>query len=167
MFDVLHYDFQDSLSYLLCMASTAMQQAINAELAAHGITFRQLQVLSWLAHDGEALTQGELATRMNIEPPTLVGILDRMEQHGWITREGCPDDRRKKIVRPAPAAEEIWETMVESMRHVRETAASRLTAEQTESLKDLLRIVHSTLIDFNPENAASCGGPVVDSTSRK
>ena len=139
-----------------------MQDSINVELARHGITFRQLQVLGWLAHEGEPITQGELATRMNIEPPTLVGILDRMEQHGWITREGCPEDRRKKIVRPA-AAEDVWETMVEAMRRVRERAASRLTAEQTDVLKEMLRTVHTTLTESDPPRAdgvASCNARV-------
>lgn len=152
-FIVLPYDFQDSVGYLLCVTSSAMQEAINAELARHGITFRQMQVLCWLAHEGESISQGELATRMCIEPPTLVGILDRMEQHGWITRESCSDDRRKKIVRPA-AAEEVWETMIEAMLRVRRRATSRLTTEQTEMLKDMLRTVHATLTDG--QDAMSC-----------
>lgn len=143
---VLQYDFQESIGYLLCRTSSAMQESINAELARHGITFRQMQVLCWLVHEGKPVSQGELATRMCIEPPTLVGILDRMEQHGWITRESCSDDRRKKIVRPA-AAEEVWETMVEAMLRVRHRATSRLTAEQTELLKDMLRTVQATLTD--------------------
>lgn len=157
MFLVLKYDFNDSLGYLVSMTAMALQQAINLELAPHGITFRQTQVLAWLAHDGKALTQGELATRMGIEPPTLVGILDRMEQHGWITRESCPEDRRKKIVRPAEAAEEVWETMVNSLLKVRRTASARLTPEEADKLKELLRIVYLTLLESD-----TLGGSTTD-----
>ncbi len=155
MFLVLKYDFNDSLGYLVSMTAMALQQAINLELAPHGITFRQTQVLAWLAHDGKALTQGELATRMGIEPPTLVGILDRMEQHGWITRESCPEDRRKKIVRPAEAAEEVWETMVNSRLQVRRMASARLTPEEVDKLKDLLRIVYLTLLESDTLGGSS------------
>ena len=155
MFLVLKYDFNDSLGYLVSMTAMALQQAINLELAPHGITFRQTQVLAWLAHDGKALTQGELATRMGIEPPTLVGILDRMEQHGWITRESCPEDRRKKIVRPAEAAEEVWETMVNSLLKVRRTASARLTPEEADKLKELLRIVYLTLLESDTLGGAT------------
>src|SRR5688500_16496829 len=105
---MLNYDFEESIGYWLCVTAGAMQQAINDELSKHGITYRQFQVLGWLAHDGEELTQAELAAKMMIEPPTLVGLLDRMEQQGWITRVGCPSDRRKKLVRLGPAAEAVW-----------------------------------------------------------
>ncbi|MEZ6073592.1 MAG: hypothetical protein R3C10_25775 [Pirellulales bacterium] len=44
------------------------------ELTPHGITFRQMQVMAWLMLEGE-LSQNELASRMIIEPPTLVGVL--------------------------------------------------------------------------------------------
>jgi MarR family transcriptional regulator for hemolysin len=148
---MLHYDFEESIGYWLCITAGAMQQAINDELSKHGITYRQFQVLGWLVHDGEQLSQAELAAKMAIEPPTLVGLLDRMEQQGWITRVGCPDDRRKKLVCLAPAAEAVWETMVETLLHVRAKATSRLSPEQVESLKEILRIVHGTLAEAVPE----------------
>lgn len=146
-----HYDFQNSLGFWLCISANAMQQALNDELSRHGITFRQFQVLAWLVHDGTELTQAELAAKMMIEPPTLVGLLDRMEQQGWISRTSCPGDRRKKIVRPAPVAEEIWETMVDVLMRVRAKATSRLSDEQVEILKDMLRAVHETLSEAAPQ----------------
>lgn len=144
---MLHYDFDESVGYWLCVTATAMQQAINDELSLHGITYRQFQVLAWLAHEGEELSQAELAGKMEIEPPTLVGLLDRMEQQGWITRVGCPEDRRKKLIRVAPAAEAVWETMVETLLRVRAKATARLTPAQVDSLKEILRVVHGTLAE--------------------
>ena len=141
---MLDYDFQDSVNYWLCITANAVQQALNDELSRHGITYRQFQVLGWLAHDGE-LVQSELAAKMMIEPPTLVGLLDRMEQQGWITRVSCPGDRRKKLVRANPAAEKVWGTMVEALRRVRARATSRLDPEQVEALKETLRTMHETL----------------------
>lgn len=142
---MVHYDFEESVGYWLSIAAGAMQQAINDELSKHGITYRQFQVIGWLVHEGEELTQAELAAKMAIEPPTLVGLLDRMESQGWIVRVACPDDRRKKLVRMAPAAEAVWGTMVETLFRVRAKATARLTAEQVESLKEILRTVHGTL----------------------
>ncbi len=124
-----------------------MQEALNDELSRHGITYRQFQVLGWLAHDGEELTQADLAAKMRIEPPTLVGLLDRMEQQGWITRGNFPGDRRKKLVRVAPAAEEVWETMVAALLRVRARATARLTPDQIESLKEMLQTIHETLTE--------------------
>jgi MarR family transcriptional regulator for hemolysin len=122
-----------------------MQEALNEELSRHGITYRQFQVLGWLVHDGVDLAQADLAAKMRIEPPTLVGLLDRMEQQGWIARQNCPGDRRKKLVRVAPAAEEVWETMVAALVRVRERATAQLTPEQVDALKDMLQTIHETL----------------------
>lgn len=142
---VLHYDFDESLGYHLCGAADALRTAINDELAGHGITFRQFQVIAWLVHEGQELSQAELAAKMMIEPPTLVGLLDRMEQQGWILRTAYPGDRRKKIIRPAPAAEAVWETMVEVLGRVRARATARLTPAQVESLMEMLQTVRESL----------------------
>lgn len=141
---MLQYDFEESIGYWVTLSAQAFQKALNDELAPHGITFRQSQVLGWLALEGE-LPQVELANKMLIEPPTLVGILDRMERDGWISRIGCPVDRRKKMVRANAEAEAVWEKVAECARRVRARATAGLSQQQVETLKELLRTVHHNL----------------------
>jgi MarR family transcriptional regulator for hemolysin len=141
---VLQYDFEDSIGYWLIRASQAYERAIKTELAPRGITFRQGQVLALLAMEGD-LSQAELAEKMHIEPPTLVGVLDRMERDGWITRHDCPGDRRKKLVRPASQAEPVWSEIVSCALRVRARAAGDISDEQMQVLKDLLQRVVANL----------------------
>ena len=56
---------------------------------------------------------------MNIEPPTLVRVLDRMERDGLVSRTGCADDRRRKMIKPLPKAKPIWKKIVASAEAVR------------------------------------------------
>src|SRR5687768_2283329 len=126
------------------MTSHLLERALNEELAPQGITFRQFQVLGWLALRG-GMSQTDLAERMNIEPPTLVGILDRMEREGWISREGCPEDRRRKIIRPQVKAEPVWTKMVASARRVRAKATQGLDEHQIRTLMQLLSQVQENL----------------------
>jgi MarR family transcriptional regulator for hemolysin len=153
---VLQYDFENSAGYWICRSAHLFERAMNEELAPRGITYRQCQVLGWLAFEGD-LSQTDLAERMRIEPPTLVGILDRMEREGWISREGCPDDRRRKIVRPQPKAEPVWDQIVSCAQRVRSRATRGLSKEQVEILKQLLGVVRSNLqpSDANGEELAS------------
>ncbi len=51
-----------------------------------------------LSRGGDKLTQKEIANRMGIEEPTLNGLLNRLENDGWIERRESPNDRRCKIV---------------------------------------------------------------------
>lgn len=149
---MLQYDFEQSVGCWLTRAAQAYERALNAELAPRGITFRQVQVLGWLAHEGE-LSQTELAERMHVEPPTLVGILDRMERDGWISRHDCLTDRRKKLIRTEQQAEPVWAEIVDCARNVRACATAGLQPEQIQQLKMLL----DRVLDNLESSANLCG----------
>jgi len=138
------YDFEESLGYWLTVTTQALHRRLAEELAPDGITYRQTHVIGWLKLRGE-LSQADLARLMMIEPPTLVRILDRMEQAGWIRRTGDPTDRRRRIVQLAPKAEPIWDRIADRARALREAAAAGLTPAEVNQLKRLLRRVHANL----------------------
>jgi len=142
---LLEHDFEESLGYWTCMASNALEKAMNEELAAHRITYQQWQVLAWLALAGGELAQSDLADRLQIEPPTLAGILDRMERSGWVIRATDPLDRRKKIVRPTPSVEPVWKRMVSCARQVRARAFRGLSAETIRRTRQVLTRVLKNL----------------------
>ena len=105
-------DFRKSIAYWIGAVARANEQVVNAALAPHGVTIRQVQVLACLKlFDGPA--QNELAETLGVEPPTLVRVLDRMEAAGWIERRDDPADRRRKLVRATKKVEPVWATIVE------------------------------------------------------
>jgi MarR family transcriptional regulator for hemolysin len=134
---MLEYDFQESIGYWLCMSSHAFERMMNEELTAQGITFRQCQVLAWLAIEGEQ-SQIELASHMNIEPPTLVRVLDRMERDGLVSRTVDAVDRRRKLIKPLPKAKPIWKKIVKVAEGVRARAVEGMTKQEVKTLKRLL-----------------------------
>src|SRR5690606_8054801 len=90
------------------------------------------------------LTQTQLSKRMCVEPPTLAGILARMETMNWITRTDCLIDRRKKFIDVGPAAEPVWEKITNILLKVREQAALGLDEHEVHQLHDLLgRVLHN------------------------
>jgi MarR family transcriptional regulator, transcriptional regulator for hemolysin len=141
---MLEYDFQNSIGYWLCTTAHGYECAMNELLTQQGITFRQCQVLAWLALEGE-LSQIELASRMRIEPPTLVRVLDRMERDGLVSRSGCPDDRRRKIITPLPKAKPMWKKIVAVAETVRQRAVQGMSKQEVSALKKLLGKVQQNL----------------------
>ena len=141
---MLHHDFEESVGYWLVTTSHAYQRVLNERLAPEGITYRQAQVLGYLALDGP-VSQIELSERMQVEPPTLVGILDRMERDGWIQRQTCPDDRRRKLVHPSEAALPVWSKILRCAEQIRELATDGLSERQVATLKRLLAHVQNNL----------------------
>jgi MarR family transcriptional regulator for hemolysin len=141
---VLEYDFENSVGYWICQSSQVFQRAFNEELAPQGVTYRQAQVLGCLALEGR-LSQTDLADRMRIEPPTLVGILDRMERDGWIRRSGDTADRRRKLIEPLAASKPAWTKIVAAAKRVRARATRGMTSAQLAQLKKLLGLVQANL----------------------
>ncbi|MEO2035175.1 MAG: MarR family transcriptional regulator [Planctomycetaceae bacterium] len=140
----IEHDFEASVGYWVTVSALAFRKALNEELAPHGVTYRQSQVLGWLILDGE-LSQSELATRMDIEPPTLTGIIDRMECAGHVARHVSDSDRRRKMIRIEEAARPVWKKIAECARRLRKVATAGLTDRQVTELLELLRIVHQNL----------------------
>jgi len=126
------------------MTAQSLRRAMNAELAKQGITLRQWEVLAWIAIQGE-LSQAELAERLGIEAPTLVGILDRMERDGWLDRYHCPQDRRKKRIRSTDKSETLWLKMVECARTVRAQATQGFSPEELVAFKAMCERIRANL----------------------
>ena len=134
---VLEQDFCSDVGYWVHMVAHRFERAMNAELSREGLTYRQCQVLGWLAVDGP-LAQFELAERMNVEPPTLVRVLDGMERGELIERTECLADRRRKVIRPTERARPIWEKILVCANRVRDRMVRGLNPDEQETLRQLL-----------------------------
>lgn len=67
---------------------------LSAEFLVTGPQLLCLQTL----HDDGPLTTSALAKLIHLSSSTVVGILDRMEQKGWLVRERSRGDRRVVLV---------------------------------------------------------------------
>lgn len=167
---MLQYDFDESIGCWVVMTAQALRRALAAELAQEGITLRQWEVLAWISLEGE-LSQSELAERLGIEAPTLVGVLDRMERDGWLERYSCCVDRRKKRIRATDKAESLWSRMVECARHVRARASAGIDPRQLAEFKGVCAQVRRNLdsltasdrpeFDRSESNRPASNNPVV------
>ena len=86
-------------------------------------------------------TPGELATTTGLSPATVTGILDRLENGGWIRRERDVGDRRKVLVdiemKRAPELGRLYGGMLARLHEILE----RYSDEELEVLAGFLRQV--------------------------
>jgi DNA-binding MarR family transcriptional regulator len=141
---MLQYDFENSVGYWIFATAHDLACTINEEFAGLGITHRQWEVLAWISYLGE-LSQTELADKMGIEAPTLVGVLDRMERDGWIQRVPSETDRRKKLIRVTERVEPVWAQMVARGLAIRARAIEGISEEQLQNLRETLGIMRKNL----------------------
>lgn len=110
----------EQIGLLLNDTWLAWRAKLDGRLRPLGLSQGKWRTLVHLAKGGDQLSQSELAARMGIEEPTLVGLLRRLETDGWIKRRDASHDRRCKNVRLArktsPVLHEIFDT-ARQLRH--------------------------------------------------
>jgi len=91
-----------NLPRLLLQAREAVMAHTRPSLREHGLSdqqWRVLRVLGEHAHDPAGIETGRVAREAYLLGPSLTGVLSRMERAGLITRDKCPQDARRMVVR--------------------------------------------------------------------
>ncbi len=88
------------------------------EAAGLGLTAGEARTLAYVdRHPG--LRQRALAVKMNVEPMTLVGFLDRLEAQELVIRRADPTDRRAKTVHLTPKAPPLVARILDAGKQMR------------------------------------------------
>ena len=105
-----------------------------AAIASQGLTGPQIDVLRELA-ENNGLSLKELSQRLGLAHSTVSGIVDRLEQHGFVHRQPDPDDKRFTRVYAEKHVEEFPETTMYSWRgSILADALRQATPEEREQI---------------------------------
>ncbi|ACR32451.1 MarR family winged helix-turn-helix transcriptional regulator [Burkholderia glumae] len=91
---------EDSLIHPLKLVSLTTRlytRVVDRPLRGLGFAMSQVPVLSLLKTAG-ALSQAELARRMQVEQPSMAQLLNRMERDGLVCRVADPADKRSRLI---------------------------------------------------------------------
>jgi MarR family transcriptional regulator, transcriptional regulator for hemolysin len=111
--------------------------------AALQLTLPQCKTLGFLSRN-EGVSQVRLAELTEIDPMSIVRILDYMEAEGWVERRADPNDRRARCLYVKDKArailDEIWRLAAET----RMEFLGDLSEPECLQLIDMLERIHST-----------------------
>ena len=131
---------KSDVGYLIKSINDKLKVRADAELKQYHLTMSQSRVLVYLRSRGGQATQKEIETFLDVAHPTVVGLVSRMEQNGYVTCWPC-EDGRNKYIKLTPQAEVIDKDMRENMQANEQMLLSPLSPEDRERLRDLLLIV--------------------------
>ncbi len=94
-------------------------QVINERLRPRGVSHSQWRVVLELSRSPAPMTQTALAAELGVEAPTMVRLIDRLADKGWLAREACPADRRARLVRLTPRSQKLARELEEVVGEVR------------------------------------------------
>ena len=103
--------------YLLKIITDVLVRESNHMLKKQDLTWAQSRLIGFLSRNGGECTQKELESFLEVSHPTVVGIVSRMEQNGFVT---CRIDasERTSVIRSAedPAMVIMTKTMESIIR---------------------------------------------------
>jgi DNA-binding MarR family transcriptional regulator len=119
-----------------------VERVMQPHFARFGISASQWGVLRSLhraEQDGRSkLRLSELSDRLLIRPPSVTGLVDRLERARLVARDDSPTDLRTRPVSLTRAGRRLVQRVLAVHGEQVETVMAGLTAEQQERLQELL-----------------------------
>lgn len=104
---------RDQFPFAVARVTRRWRKLLDERLKDLGVTQARWSTMVYLQRGGEGLTQRELAHLMAIENPTLVRLLDSLEEQGLIERRPCKRDRRARRLYLTSAGERFMKDLNE------------------------------------------------------
>lgn len=136
---------QKDIGYLIKSVNDKLKTKADAELKEQKLTFTQSRVLAFLEGRGGQATQKEIERFLDVSHPTVVGIVSRMEQNGYLKCWTDGKDRRNKIVGLTPQAQAVGMNMEQSISVTEEMLLAPLSVQQREQLREMLLAILKNL----------------------
>ncbi len=121
--------------------NNAVLKVRNKRLADFDITAAQSDILLYLIRNYklmEEINQLDIQKFLQLSNPTVSGLLNRLEDKGFITRTPSIKDARYNCVLPTQKAIENRGVMLEHMFYCEDAMLSNFSEDQKDTLKELL-----------------------------
>lgn len=135
--------FANNVGFHLRLASVAMEHARKA-MTGTDLPLGHFPVLFIIRLNPDA-TQSAIAKAVGLQRSSLVPVLKKLEQSGWIERQGDVDDRRANRVTLTAKGEEACDALMAEVDSVEAMTRAKLGARRYERLVELLRNLHEVM----------------------
>ena len=130
----------------LVRTSALMQKLSDRFFSRFGLTDVQFNILMILKeHRREGLSQQELSEHLIVTKSNVVGLIDRLERSGYVTREAHPSDRRfnqivltRKGEKLEAKIEKSYFTEVDKMMNVLAASEKKTVIRAMERIRDYI-----------------------------
>ena len=129
---------EKDIGYLIKKINDKLKVKADKDLKQHDITLVQSKVLSFLNNKGGQSTQKEIEIYLEVSHPTVVGIVSRMEQKGYVTTWFDKKDKRNKMVQLTDEAKAMGKDI---QKNICENEANMMASLSEEEIAEFLRIL--------------------------
>ena len=127
----------DTTTFLLKRLGMSVKERSIDAFDATGVTGHHYAVLLVL-EEGPPETQGAIADALGYDRSVLVGLLDDLEEHGYVERRRDPGDRRRHVVSLTDSGREALGTLRAVTQRVEKDFLAPLEPAERKALHELL-----------------------------
>ena len=120
----------------------AMGDRFHSACEAIDVSPPQLKALLSLV-PGELEPMRAVADRLHCDASWVTGMVDALEQRGYVERTQHPSDRRIKVITITSLGEKAKAKAIEALHEPPPVFADALTVTELRTIRDLLRKVHA------------------------
>lgn len=136
---------QKDIGYLIKNINDKLKAKADADLKHSRLTLAQSRVLAFLDSRGGQATQKEIEVYLEVSHPTVVGIISRMEQNGYLRCRVDETDKRNKVVTLTEQAKVLGKEMEQRILANEKKLLASLSEDDIKKLKQMLWIIYHNL----------------------
>lgn len=139
--------FDRNIGFLTSDIARLIGVEYNRIMKPMGLTTPQFRMIMQLQRQ-DGITQSHLANILAVGKVSTSGLIDRLEQSGWIERRPDPNDRRSNLIYLTDKGHEIEDRMLDTGKALTKQTLKNLNTKQRSTLIDLLVTVKANLLEF-------------------
>lgn len=138
--------FEDApLGYKFKRIHEMFRARMNVDMKESDLTFSQMEILYLEKHADHAINQQELCDAVQVSHPTMIGLINRMEEKDLVVRRTDPMNRRSRYIEMTQKSQEILRQTRERRHRNDRMLVKGFTDEETKELNRLLGMVYRNM----------------------
>ena len=130
----------NDIGFYFSLIKKKMDKHMNEGLKKYDLTKSQQDVLGYLHFtDKDPVIQRDIEEHFHISNPTVTGILNRLEQKGFIERKHNPKDKRVRAIVLTQKEQDLHEDIENQIRIMESKFENALGIEKQKQLLEILK----------------------------
>lgn len=116
-----------------------IEKEIHTKLSAYNLTKSQLDILNYLdQHPDQMTCQKDLQNYLHVSNATINGLVNRLEQNGYIYHITNSEDKRMVSIHPTEKANQIKDLFLTTIYNLEQKMMAHIAPDKQEELVNLL-----------------------------
>lgn len=134
------------IGFLFKQINMQIKKGIDKALIEYDLTTSQSRVLFFIYfREKDKTSMKDIEEHLKVTHPTVIGIVKRLEEKGFVTTASDPEDRRVKLVTITQKTTKMIKKLDQGRKKMDEKLLKGFTEQETKELRRMLSMIEDNL----------------------